>query len=162
MADEVRNLYIARVDMSAFFIDPAFAAGCPSGAQEGIDVFVAKLSAQLHTYMAASPENKEAVEEQNPILPPYIAVVKGDRFFRDAMVTVDQFSMSQSPIEGDMVITRTRGKEQRLPIADGLVTLLGKPQFPNDTMMNLVVEFKGADYLSEIKELAGYKVHKLS
>jgi hypothetical protein len=162
MTDEARNLYIARVDMTPHFLDPGLAAGNPGGAQEGRNEFVHRLRGTLHLYMDASPENKAAVEEQNPLLPPYIAIVGGDHFFKDAMVTVDQFSMSASPIEGDQVLCRIAGKEQRLPIDEGLVALLGRPQFPNDTKMNLVVEFGTADYLSGIQELAGYTIHRLN
>jgi hypothetical protein len=161
MVDEVKNLYIARVDMVPHFLDPALAAGNPPGAQEGIREFVGKLKETLHSYMGASEENKRSVEEQNPILPPYIAIVNGDHFFREAMVVVDQFSMSASQIKGDSITTRIRGKEQILPINDGLAALLSRPQFPNDTMMNLVVEFGGADYLSGVQELAGYKIHRI-
>ena len=162
MSEKVKNLYIAHVDMTAGFLDPAFATGCPSGAQERINKFMGQLRAQLGDYMGASEENKRGVEEQNPIIPPYIAVVKGDQFFGDAMVTVDQFSVSASLIEGDNVLCRLGGEEQRLPINEGLAALLSRPQFPNDKMMNLVVEFGEADYLKDLEELTGYKVCKLS
>ena len=148
--------------MTAGFLDPAFTAGCPSGAQEGINEFIGKLRPMLRAYMEVSEENKRGVEEQNPIIPPDIAIVKGDHFFRDAMVTVDQFSVSASLIEGDNVLCRLGGEEQRLPINEGLAALLNIPQFPNDKMMNLVVEFGEADYLKDLQELAGYKVCKLN